>query len=129
MAYNIYGENLRPGHCEVHPHVHEEYPCSVCISESNVNRSQIPPFDPTRDATIEEEVTLGVGDGTGQHFVKGDYESIKILQEKLLKMEKMYTKEQIKALFFKYYVDVVRVSIINGQHSVKLEDWIEENVK
>ena len=33
MSWDIYGEPLRRGHCEVHPHVHEEYPCSVCISE------------------------------------------------------------------------------------------------
>ena len=33
MGYDIYGEPLRPGHCEVHPHVHEEYPCSLCITE------------------------------------------------------------------------------------------------
>lgn len=35
MSYDIYGERLRPGHCEVHPHVHEEYPCSLCLSDSN----------------------------------------------------------------------------------------------
>ena len=34
MAYDIYGNNLRPGHCEVHPSVHEEYPCALCMSES-----------------------------------------------------------------------------------------------
>ena len=31
MAFDIYGERLRPGHCEVHPHAHEEYPCSICL--------------------------------------------------------------------------------------------------
>lgn len=31
MSYDIYGNPLRRGHCEVHPHVHETYPCSVCI--------------------------------------------------------------------------------------------------
>lgn len=35
MSYDIYGNPLQRGHCEVHPHVHEEYPCSVCIQESN----------------------------------------------------------------------------------------------
>lgn len=34
MAWDIYGQPLRPGHCEVHPHVHEEYPCSVCLAEA-----------------------------------------------------------------------------------------------
>lgn len=33
MAWDIYGNPLERGHCEVHPHVHEEYPCSVCMSE------------------------------------------------------------------------------------------------
>ena len=33
MPYDIYGQNLRAGHCEVHPHIHEEYPCSQCMIE------------------------------------------------------------------------------------------------
>lgn len=33
MSYDIYGNNLRPGHCEVHPHIHEGYPCSQCVME------------------------------------------------------------------------------------------------
>ena len=33
MSWDIYGNTLQRGHCEVHPHVHEEYPCSVCLSE------------------------------------------------------------------------------------------------
>lgn len=33
MSYDIWGNPLARGHCEVHPHVHEEYPCSVCLSE------------------------------------------------------------------------------------------------
>jgi len=39
MSYDIYGESLRCGHCEVHPHVHEEYPCSVCIAEKHQHDS------------------------------------------------------------------------------------------
>lgn len=34
MSYDIYGCHLHPGNCEVHPHVHEIYPCSVCLDES-----------------------------------------------------------------------------------------------
>lgn len=34
MGLDIYGERLRYGYCEVHPDVHEEYPCSVCIEET-----------------------------------------------------------------------------------------------
>lgn len=31
MAYDIYGNYLRPGHCEVHPDVAEPYPCWICL--------------------------------------------------------------------------------------------------
>lgn len=32
MSFDIYGEWLQPGHCEVHPYIHEEYPCSACLA-------------------------------------------------------------------------------------------------
>ena len=35
MAFDIYGERLERGHCEVHPWVHEEYPCPVCYREND----------------------------------------------------------------------------------------------
>lgn len=38
MSFDIYGNPLLRGHCERHPHVHEEYPCSVCMTE--MQRSQ-----------------------------------------------------------------------------------------
>jgi hypothetical protein len=34
-------------------------------------------------------MTLGVGDGSGQLFVNGDYDSIKTAQEKLMQREKL----------------------------------------
>jgi len=34
-----------------------------------------------------KECALGVGDGTGQHFVYGEYETIKLLQTKILAWE------------------------------------------
>ena len=40
MSYDIYGNDLRRGHCEVHPWVHEEYPCSVCCSENDERQRQ-----------------------------------------------------------------------------------------
>lgn len=40
MSWDIYGNPLRRGHCEVHPHVHEEYPCSVCMAERKRNQQQ-----------------------------------------------------------------------------------------
>lgn len=33
MAWDIYGNNLRRGYCEVHPYVPEEYPCYICMQE------------------------------------------------------------------------------------------------
>lgn len=40
MAFDIHGNHLLPGHCEVHPYVHEEYPCSVCFAESKAQRQR-----------------------------------------------------------------------------------------
>ncbi len=36
MAYDIYGNVLRQGYCEVHPDVPEPYPCSECYQEVEV---------------------------------------------------------------------------------------------
>ena len=33
MSFDIYGNYLRPGYCEVHPDHREEYPCSRCYAE------------------------------------------------------------------------------------------------
>lgn len=40
MSFDIYGNQLQCGHCEVHPYVHEEYPCSVCMAESRERKIQ-----------------------------------------------------------------------------------------
>ena len=40
MAFDIYGCHLRPGHCEVHPEVHEDYPCFVCLREKNAKKER-----------------------------------------------------------------------------------------
>lgn len=46
MAFDIYGKNLRENHCEVHPWVHETYPCTICFQEGELqkrkNRKQEP---------------------------------------------------------------------------------------
>jgi len=34
MAWDIYGNTLQRGHCEVHPWVHDPYPCCLCYSDS-----------------------------------------------------------------------------------------------
>jgi hypothetical protein len=33
MAWDIYGNNLRRGYCEVHPDVPQEYPCMYCMQD------------------------------------------------------------------------------------------------
>lgn len=33
MAYDIFGNHLQPGHCEVHPDVAEPYPCTCCFED------------------------------------------------------------------------------------------------
>lgn len=57
MSFDIYGNNLRSGHCEVHPHVHESYPCSACMQES---RSRSNPYEEQRSAmdAIQHDVDL-----------------------------------------------------------------------
>ncbi len=40
MAFDIYGNNLRQGFCEVHPHVQQEYPCGICCRAEKENRQQ-----------------------------------------------------------------------------------------
>lgn len=37
MSFDIHGNPLSPGHCEVHPWVHAEYPCPQCVHEREQN--------------------------------------------------------------------------------------------
>ena len=32
--FDIYGNPLQAGNCEVHPHIPEHYPCAICLQES-----------------------------------------------------------------------------------------------
>ena len=38
MNFDIYGNRLARGHCEVHPHVHQEYPCDLCLPQRSPKR-------------------------------------------------------------------------------------------
>ena len=40
MAFDIFGNRLRPGYCEVHPDVAEEYPCSLCTENRQQDERQ-----------------------------------------------------------------------------------------
>lgn len=40
MAFDIYGFILIPGYCEVHPDVHQEYPCDLCYAQDKIRDSR-----------------------------------------------------------------------------------------
>jgi hypothetical protein len=52
MAFDIYGERLTPGHCEVHPWVAEEYPCFQCGVEDQARRARTHELDVQRHAAL-----------------------------------------------------------------------------
>jgi hypothetical protein len=54
MAFDIYGNHLRPGYCEVHPDVREPFPCSVCGAEYD-NRIPEPDWDRIREKDEYEQ--------------------------------------------------------------------------
>lgn len=54
MGFDIYGNRLKPGHCEVHPDVPEEWPCHVCIAEDRMRNQPCPePPEPTEEEICE----------------------------------------------------------------------------
>lgn len=55
MPYDIYGNTLQRGHCEVHPDIPEEYPCSRCMERSQSSYERCPePQEP--DPTVAEYI-------------------------------------------------------------------------
>jgi len=50
MPYDIYGNSLRRGYCEVHPDVPEEYPCSECMRR--YERESEPPEPEQPEPTV-----------------------------------------------------------------------------
>ena len=56
MAYDIYGNNLASGHCEVHPWVGESYPCSLCYAENNSKQQRQPDYDTRAEAEYYAEM-------------------------------------------------------------------------
>jgi len=45
MSYDIYGERLQRGHCEVHPWVAVEWPCPICMQESSAQKAERRAYD------------------------------------------------------------------------------------
>lgn len=72
MSWDIYGHELRRGYCEVHPSVHESYPCSVCQEETYAYRAAEEDYYASMDSPCEcEECYYATGaqqdcDGTCQ---------------------------------------------------------------
>ena len=57
MAWDIYGNKLRPGHCEVHPDVNVEYPCHFCLREKDQQQQHADPLE-DRLQQIEQRLNL-----------------------------------------------------------------------
>ncbi len=55
MEFDIYGNPLRRGHCEVHPNMLGEYPCTMCIQEKQLADDEWDHRD-TRQRDYEEEM-------------------------------------------------------------------------
>ena len=45
MSYDIYGNLLKKGYCEVHPDVNEEFPCHKCRDEYEFHQGQKEDYD------------------------------------------------------------------------------------
>lgn len=101
MAWDIHGNTLERGHCEVHPWVHQEYPCSVCYDESRRQQEK-------KDQERRER----------QQY------------EQSMTQEPIYTKEQLTLAFdagFSQGLDVGE----NGINSTKpdFNEWFDKNIK
>lgn len=59
MSFDIYGNNLLRGHCEVHPYVHEPYPCSVCFRDADEQkRMREQEYEHYRALEIEQSLMM-----------------------------------------------------------------------
>ena len=61
MAWDIHGHSLRPGHCEVHPDIPEQWPCGYCRDEmdrAEMDRAQEEAHQQERD---EERMAAEAG--------------------------------------------------------------------
>jgi len=78
----------------------------IAISGKAIAKVLPTPFDVS--------VMMGVGEGSGNHFVHGSYETIKMLQEKLIAEEERrrneVTKAEILAMLEKYGVKSITIT-------------------
>jgi hypothetical protein len=54
MPFDIYGQPLRSRHCEVHPDVHETYPCQVCLAEAERDAEMFRDYERECEEQAEE---------------------------------------------------------------------------
>ncbi len=74
MSYDIHGFPLKSGYCEVHPHVHQEYPCSLCYAEiEKHHRMKQEELRVSKAIQEERDASIGVIEQIGQEI----YQSMK----------------------------------------------------
>ena len=73
MSFDIHGNPLSRGHCEVHPHVAEEYPCFVCIADKRKDSID-------RDRELEHH-KLKIAECTISRIVDEIFNSFPLLDE------------------------------------------------
>jgi hypothetical protein len=76
VSYDIYGQRLRLGHCEVHPDVAQPFPCDCCYSE----RSQPPQPEPC-ESCYYATAQMQECDGTCERLPQSEWEYFKHLNE------------------------------------------------
>ena len=95
MSFDIYGNNLARGHCEVHPNVAEEYPCSLCMAQSNRKEA----FNPNQELNYHlgqcqeriEELEAGIKEleAKYQKSCKSWQDLVQVKEVRIKKLEKM----------------------------------------
>ena len=94
MGYDIYGNNLRSGHCEVHPYVHEEYPCSVCLQESEqeaIDKAQRKEYEKEMREDYEKSLLSDTSDR--QFDIKPESWMVEFIKENEIGREEFLCKE------------------------------------
>ena len=111
MSFDVYGYPLRQGYCEVHPEVHQSYPCSLCYAESKKvdddkqmekEHYRQMEIDHQRDMEIEEQkhsFARSQAIGFAEWIVANDYRAKVMCSERLPSEEGYYLTEKGTMLF------------------------------
>lgn len=80
MSYDIYGQRLRPGNCEVHPDVAQDFPCDCCYGE----RQQLFPPEPEPCQGCYYAISeMQICDGTCERIPMADWHYFKLHPDEL----------------------------------------------